>query len=143
MASYLTAGAMNQPLKILIVHSDVQKTSRLVETVKRITHRVCLHHCGQAGVQAAAHYKYDLIICQQQLPQVDGFMLVKSVRDFSINQSTPILFLADYHGPFVHELRQFGRVEIAHQSHEEAVALAAYRASVAPRAKWSYLLFAN
>jgi CheY-like chemotaxis protein len=134
---------MNLPLKVLIVHGDADKTNLLLQTVKRITNRVCLHQCGQAGFQAASSYKYDLIICHQQLPQLDGISLVKSVRDFSINQSTPILFLADYHGAFVHELRQIGRVEVVHDAHEEAVALAAYRASVAPRAKWSYLLYAN
>jgi PleD family two-component response regulator len=134
---------MHLPLKILIVHSDLEKTIQLVETVKRITHRVCFHQSGESGFRAASHYKYDLIICQQDLPQLDGFTLVKSVRDFSINQTTPILFLATCQGPNVQELRQYGMVEVAYPSHEAAVAQAAYRASVAPRAKWSYLLFAN
>jgi PleD family two-component response regulator len=134
---------MNLPLKILIVHSDVEKTSQLVETVKRITPRVCLHRSGEEGFRAASHYKYDLIICQQDLPQLDGFSLVKSVRDFWLNQSTPILFLASTRGPQVQELRQYGMVEVAYPAHEAAVAQAAYRASIAPRAKWSYLLSAN
>jgi CheY-like chemotaxis protein len=80
-------------MKVLVVH-------RLEEQIKDLKSRFRHWHVqtantGLDGLLAARIESYDLIVCCLQLPVVTGIEVMRSIRNFPLNQKTPIVVLAD------------------------------------------------
>lgn len=80
-------------MKVLVVH-------RLEEQIKDLKSRFRHWHVqtantGLDGLLAARIESYDLIVCCLQLPVVTGIEMMRSIRNFPLNQKTPIVVLAD------------------------------------------------
>ena len=81
-------------MKILVVHRQKEVTEHIKSALndKAI---IRYANSGLDGLLAARVEAFDLIICSTDLPMVTGFELVRSLRNSSVNKSTPVIFLAD------------------------------------------------
>jgi len=50
---------------------------------------------GLEGLMAAKLESFDLILCGQDLPVVTGIEMIRSIRNLSLNRSTPVILLAE------------------------------------------------
>lgn len=50
---------------------------------------------GLDGLHAVRVELFDLIVCGTDLPVITGFELIRSLRTQSINEKTPVIFVAD------------------------------------------------
>lgn len=84
--------------KILTV-DDSQSIRQLVTFVlKSAGYSVAEAADGAEGLNKAMAEKYDLILTDQNMPQTDGFTLIKSLRATPQYQNTPILMLTTESG---------------------------------------------
>jgi DNA-binding response OmpR family regulator len=80
-------------MKVLVVH-------RQEEVLENITKQLVKWYIkpfnnGLDALLAARAETFDLILCGQSLPVVTSIELVRSLRNFSLNQHTPVILLAD------------------------------------------------
>jgi DNA-binding response OmpR family regulator len=80
-------------MKVLVVH-------RQEEVLENITKQLGKWYIkpfnnGLDALLAARSETFDLILCGQNLPVVTSIELVRSLRNFSLNQHTPVILLAD------------------------------------------------
>ena len=81
-------------MKILVVH----RQASVLEHVKSFLHSeaaVRYFNSGLDGLLAVRVEEFDLIICGTDLPVITGFELIRALRTHSINEKTPVIFIAD------------------------------------------------
>jgi len=84
---------LNISMKVLVVHRLEEQTKFLKS---QFSHwYVQTANTGLDGLLAARLDHYDLILCSLQLPVVTGIEMMRSIRNFSLNQNTPIVVLAE------------------------------------------------
>lgn len=86
-------------MKVLVVHRHEELLQRFKTQFTQWYIRPA--NTGLDGLLAARIEYFDLILCSIHLPVVTGIEMVRSIRNFSLNQSTPIVVLAD--GKETHE----------------------------------------
>lgn len=79
-------------MNILIVEDEIRLAKSLQEILKNHHHQVDIVHNGLDGFDYALSNQYDVIIMDVMLPKLNGFEVVKQLRDKQI--FTPILFLS-------------------------------------------------
>jgi DNA-binding response OmpR family regulator len=80
-------------MKVLVVHRQ-EEVLRSIEAQFSKWYLKSFNN-GLDGLMASRSENYDLILCGQSLPMVTGIELVRSIRNFSVNQRTPVILLAD------------------------------------------------
>lgn len=75
---------------LLIVDDDTELTSLLTEYLEPEGFNVVAAHDGEQGVKKALNQPFDAIILDVMLPKLNGFEVLKAIRDHS---DTPILML--------------------------------------------------
>lgn len=78
-------------MRILIVEDEIPLASALCEIMKKNKYTVDAVYDGLSGLDYALSDVYDVIILDIMLPKMDGFEVVKSLRDKNI--STPVILL--------------------------------------------------
>src|SRR6478672_9674491 len=70
----------SQSLNILIVedHRDTARTLMLL--LNKLGHRVIVAHGAEAALALANHSRFDLLLCDIQLPDGDGWSLLSEIR---------------------------------------------------------------
>src|SRR6476646_11693611 len=86
---FLHAGA---PVQILLIEDDVEAASHVSGGLREAGYTV--KHCedGASGLAAARAARYDLLIVDRMLPQLDGLELVAQLRRAEV--PTPVLVLS-------------------------------------------------
>ncbi len=82
---------MSERIRVLMVDDDIHLTELLeefLETEGGFEFQAC--HDGQAGVAAATGARFDVIILDVMLPRLNGFSVLKAIREVS---DTPIIML--------------------------------------------------
>jgi two-component system OmpR family response regulator len=79
-------------MQILLIEDDVEAASHVSSGLREAGYTV--KHCvdGASGLAAAKAARYDLLIVDRMLPQLDGLALVAALRDAQI--PTPVLVLS-------------------------------------------------
>lgn len=80
-------------MKVLVVHRLEEQTKFLKSQFNHWY--VQTANTGLDGLLAARLKNYDLILCSLQLPVVTGIEMMRSIRNFSLNQNTPIVVLSE------------------------------------------------
>jgi len=84
-------------MKILIVEDDEDSASFLAEGIAARGHEASVARNGRDGlVMATGEGRYDVVIVDRMLPELDGLSLVKAMRSAGV--STPALFLTNLSG---------------------------------------------
>lgn len=78
--------------KILIIDEDMELTQLLKEYLSIEGYDTTVVHDGVSGIKHALNKAYDAIILEASLPQMNGFNLLKAIREHS---DTPVLMLTD------------------------------------------------
>jgi DNA-binding response OmpR family regulator len=78
-------------MRVLIVEDDENLALTVKSGLEENGYAVDLTANGQDGVEMASIYSFDVIILDIMLPDIDGFMVCKTIR--SIGIKTPILIL--------------------------------------------------
>ncbi|WP_018605212.1 response regulator [Uliginosibacterium gangwonense] len=79
--------------KILAVDDSPSIRQMVAFTLKSEGHTVVEAADGAEGVAKARAEKFDLILTDQNMPKMDGFTLIKTLRALPEYHSTPILVL--------------------------------------------------
>lgn len=82
-------------MKILVVHREVSVLNQVKSILSDRETLVRYYDSGLDGLLAIRVEKFDLIICGTDLPVITGFELIRSLRTHSINDLTPVVFIAD------------------------------------------------
>jgi two-component system response regulator CpxR len=77
-------------VRLLVIDDDVELCSLLKEYLQREDYNVKCVHDGRHGLEEAQKSGYDLIILDVMLPGVDGFEILKKVRE---SGRVPVLML--------------------------------------------------
>ena len=78
-------------MKILVIEDDAETAAYIANGLKEHGHTVDLAATGRDGLFLAAGERYDLMVVDRMLPEIDGLSIVKTVRAAGIE--TPVLFL--------------------------------------------------
>jgi len=82
-------------MKILVVHRQKEVVEQIAKTLEGKDFAVMHLESGLDGLFTSRIEKFDLVVCGTDLPVVTGFELVRSLRTYSVNRNTPVIFLAD------------------------------------------------
>ena len=79
-------------MRILVVEDD-RSSARSIELLLKTQGYVCDNaECGEDGIEIGKLYDYDLIILDLMLPDMDGYEVLRRLRDARVQ--TPILILS-------------------------------------------------
>src|SRR5688572_25364771 len=78
-------------MRILLIEDNANTTDYLTKGLRENYFIPEVAQNGQDGLFLASNHEYELIVVDVMLPQLDGWTLVKKIRQF--NSTTPILFL--------------------------------------------------
>jgi len=70
----------SQSLDILIVEDHRDTARALMMLLNRRGHRVIVAHGAEAALALANHSRFDLLLCDIQLPDGDGWSLLSEIR---------------------------------------------------------------
>src|SRR6266581_792976 len=79
--------------KILIIEDDPGIRRGLALTLKNEGYRVTEAENGRAGLEAAGKELPDLVLCDINMPEMDGYAVVEQLRRMPALTSTPFIFL--------------------------------------------------
>src|SRR6185312_8584229 len=85
-------------LRILIVDDSVQNGDALRELLEFEGASVTFESLSARAIERAGKERYDLIISDIAMPDVDGYSMLKSIRASSANQRTPAIAYSGYSG---------------------------------------------
>jgi DNA-binding response OmpR family regulator len=80
--------------KILLVDADPRSLRVIEVSLRKAGYNVTCVEDGQAALEVLEAQLPDLIICDTKLPKVDGYALVRRLKDRSDWTSIPVIFLA-------------------------------------------------
>jgi CheY-like chemotaxis protein len=105
-------------MKILVVHRHAKVVDQILAQLQGKDLAIKHHESGLDGLFTSRLEKFDLIICGTDLPIVTGYELVRAVRTYSVNRTTPVIFLADEVDAKAEKLGQALGVAALMQSHD-------------------------
>jgi|SRR5687768_12445799 CheY-like chemotaxis protein len=82
-------------MKILVVHRQKEVIEQVKSVLIDSNAVIFSTDSGLDGLLTSRIEKFDLIICSTDLPVVTGFELVRTMRNNSVNKSTPVIFLSE------------------------------------------------
>ena len=83
-------------MKILVIEDDEMISDIIAKVLKKNNYVVEVTKSGEEGLFLAEHYAYDAIILDVILPEIDGFELLRQLREKQNN--TPVMFLTTTSG---------------------------------------------
>lgn len=78
-------------MRVLVIEDNIKTANYLCDGLKENFFIAEAAYNGQEGLYLAVHNHYDIIVVDVMLPEVDGWTLVKRIREK--NSQIPILFL--------------------------------------------------
>lgn len=80
--------------KVLLVDADPRSLRVLEVSLRKAGYNVTCANDGAAALEVLEHQLPDLVIADTKLPQLDGYTLVRRLKDRSEWASIPVIFLA-------------------------------------------------
>lgn len=80
-------------LKILVIEDDELIRETLLQLLESQSYRVIVAQNGRVGVQMALSEIPDLILCDVQMPEQDGYEVLRTLRQNSLAATIPFIFL--------------------------------------------------
>lgn len=88
------SGAFAQrTLRVLVIEDDVNWLTWVASHMESAGHAVETAKDGAAGLEIAARFRPDLILCDVEMPVLDGFGVLRAVRSRPALAGTPLIFL--------------------------------------------------
>lgn len=80
-------------LKILVIEDDELIRETIKQLLESHSYRVITAENGRVGVQVALSDLPDLILCDVQMPELDGYEVLRTLRQNSLAATIPFIFL--------------------------------------------------
>ncbi|MEL7037412.1 MAG: response regulator [Cyanobacteria bacterium J06592_8] len=80
-------------LKILVIEDDTDVRDNIEEILELSDYEVMTAANGRLGLEVVQSQKPDLIICDVMMPELDGYGVVKSLRENPETSNIPVIFL--------------------------------------------------
>lgn len=80
------------PMRILVIEDDAEVNKFIAKSLRESNHTVDTAHDGKEGLLLATSEKYDVLIIDRMLPELDGLKLIKMLR--AAENHTPVLILS-------------------------------------------------
>ena len=77
--------------RVLVVEDDVETQTYIAEGLEQTGWRVATAGDGVGGLQLATEKVFDVVIVDRLLPDLDGLLMVRAMREHKVE--TPVLFL--------------------------------------------------
>jgi two-component system, cell cycle response regulator len=84
------------PARILIVEDNPDNLELMTYLLTAFGHRVIKAMDGEKGLRLLRQEKPDLVLCDLQLPKIDGFELVRHIREDPQLSKTPVVAVTAY-----------------------------------------------
>jgi CheY-like chemotaxis protein len=82
-------------MKILVVHRNSEVQAEVKAALQTMQPYIRFFNSGLDGLLMARVEEFDWVISGTDLPVVTGFEMVRSIRTYSINQVTRVVFIVD------------------------------------------------
>jgi CheY-like chemotaxis protein len=82
-------------MKTLVVHRQNKTVDQIKLVLSSCNPVVIYAESGLDGLLTSRIEHFDVIFCSTDLPVVTGFELVRSIRNNSVNRSTPVILLSE------------------------------------------------
>jgi two-component system sensor histidine kinase/response regulator len=79
--------------RLLVIDDDTEVRNVLAEILGEAGHEITQAASGPAGIEAVQHAPPDLVLCDVDMPGMDGYAVLAAIRADSRFASTPFLFL--------------------------------------------------
>ncbi len=79
--------------KILVIEDTVAIRENIMELLEVVDYEVIGAENGWVGVQLAKEQLPDLIICDVNMPEIDGYGVLAALRSESVTATIPLIFL--------------------------------------------------
>jgi two-component system CheB/CheR fusion protein len=86
-------------LRVLVIDDVAANGDALRDLLEFEAADVTVESSPAAAIERAQNERYDLIISDIAMPEVDGYTMLKSIRASSLNASTPAIAYSGYGGP--------------------------------------------
>lgn len=100
--------------QVLIVEDDVHFGGQIVDLFEAVGLRARLATTGRDALKAFRTGRYDLVLCDLMLPEMNGMDIVRAIRELDGGEDVPVMMMsAVYRKPklFERELRDLGIIE--------------------------------
>lgn len=88
----MSPGCEGSYVNILLIEDDARVRGFVERGLREAGHEVVCHSDGRDGLVAAASDKFDAIVLDRMLPQVDGLAILSAIR--ATGDTTPVLILS-------------------------------------------------
>lgn len=85
-------GAAQEPPRILVVEDDLELGGETVAELRRCGFEVVWHDNAEAALQELEHSRFQILLVDRMLPDIDGLSLIRHVR--ALDQRTAIIISA-------------------------------------------------
>src|SRR5712671_2183460 len=80
--------------KVLVIDDSRELTELLGQTLQINGYEAMLAEDGVVGLELAQRYHPDLIVCDVNMPQLDGYATLTALRQHSSTATIPVIFLS-------------------------------------------------
>ncbi|WP_027392441.1 response regulator transcription factor [Aquimarina latercula] len=77
---------------ILLIENDIALRENVQELLELYDHKVITAANGAIGIALANKEKFDIILCDIMMPQVDGYSVFNTLRNNSNTSQIPFVF---------------------------------------------------
>ncbi len=111
-------------IDVLLIEDDQDFLDLYRMRLERDGYRVHTANTGEQGLTKAAELKPDIVFLDVRLPSMDGFEVLRRLRDDSATATVPVVFLSNYgEQDMVDRGRQLGALEFLVKAHTTPVEL--------------------
>ncbi|MCB1212549.1 MAG: response regulator, partial [Verrucomicrobiales bacterium] len=79
--------------KILIIEDQAPMRRNVALMLQLEGYEICTAENGRIGVEVAQKERPDLVLCDVMMPELDGYGVVKALREDPSFATTPFIFL--------------------------------------------------
>lgn len=98
LPTFATAGSVaKRSLRILVIEDDTNWRTWVESHMESAGHTVETAKDGEAGLEIATRFRPELILCDIEMPGLDGFGVLRAVRQRPALAGTPFIFLTSRH----------------------------------------------
>lgn len=98
-ASRAVSARDSAPRRVLIVEDNVDAALSLREALELDGYEVAVAHSGPEGVQRAAEFAPEVVLCDIGLPGLDGYEVARRLRATPVTRSVVLIALSGYGSP--------------------------------------------
>lgn len=100
LPTFAASGSNANPgrsLRVLIIEDDANWRTWVEAHMQSAGHTVETAADGESGLAAATRFRPELILCDVEMPGVDGFGVLRAIRQRHALRATPFIFLTSRH----------------------------------------------